>query len=45
MRKEYLFKNRVIVENKVFLLAEDVAKKFGYDSLEIFAKYITPIED
>ena len=37
MRKEYLFKNRVIVENKVFLLAEDVAKKFGYDSLEIFA--------
>ena len=37
MRKEYLFKNRVIVENKVFLLAEDVAKIFGYDSLEIFA--------
>ena len=36
MGKEYLFKNRVIVENKVFLLAEDVAKKIGYDSLENF---------
>ena len=37
MVKEYLFKTRVIVENKVFLLAEDVVKKLGYDSLKSFA--------
>ena len=34
MRKIELFKTRVVNDNKVYLLASDVRKAFGYDNIE-----------
>ena len=38
MNKIDLFKTRIIIEDKVYLLATDVRKAFGYKSIEHFSK-------
>lgn len=38
MRKIDIFKTRVLIDNKVYLMASDVRKAFGYDNMELLRK-------
>lgn len=35
MNRISLFKTRIVIEDKVYLLAKDVRKAFGYKSIEL----------
>ena len=38
MKKKDIFRTRIIIEDKVYLLAKDVRKAFGYESIEQLKK-------